>query len=75
MRNDTFNPCENCPSKKDTSRTRVILTDGGSDERYFLSLTPDQINLLEFLKNNYIDFNDNNTSFDVVEDYEDWEEI
>lgn len=75
MRDDIFNPCINCPSKKDTKRNKVILINGGNDERYFLSLTPDQVNLLEFLKENYIDFNDNNTNFDVIEDYEDWEEI
>lgn len=75
MRDDTFNPCTNCPSKKGTTRTKVILMDGGNDEKHFLSLTSDQVRLLEFLKDNYIDFNDHNTTFDVLDDYEDWEEI
>lgn len=75
MRDDTFNPCTNCPSKQDTKRTKVILTDGGCDEKHLLLLTKDQINLLEFLKDNYVDFNDNNTSIDVIEDYDDWTTI
>jgi hypothetical protein len=75
MRDDTFNPCTNCPSKKDTKKNKVVLMDGESDEKHFLLLTPDQVRLLEFLKDNYIDFNDRNTTFDVLDDYEDWEEI
>ena len=72
MRDDTFNPCTNCPSKKDTKRSKVILEDGNNGEKYFLLLTNDQINLLEFLKDNYVDFNDNSTDFDVLEDDDDW---
>lgn len=72
MRDDTFNPCTNCPSKKDTKRSKVILEDGRSGEKHLLLLTNDQINLLEFLKDNYVDFNDNATDIDVIEDYDDW---
>lgn len=75
MRDDTFNPCTNCPSKKEAKRTKVILTDGGSDEKHLLLLTNDQIKLLRFLKDNYVDFNDNNTDIDVIEDYDDWATI
>jgi hypothetical protein len=75
MRDDTFNPCTNCPSKKDTKRMRVILEDGGNEERHLLLLTQDQVNLLEFLKDNYIDFSDNKTYYDVLEDYDDWTTI
>lgn len=75
MKGDMFNPCENCPSKKDTKRTKVILEDGNNGEKHLLLLTNDQINLLEFLKDNYVDFNDNNTNFDVIDDDEDWATI
>ena len=75
MRDDTFNPCTNCPSKKDTKRTKVILENGRNEEKHLLLLTNDQINLLEFLKDNYVDFNDNGTYYDVIDDDEDWEEI
>lgn len=75
MRDDTFNPCTNCPSKKDTKRTKVILEDGNNGEKHLLLLTNDQINLLEFLKDNYVDFNDNGTNFDVIDDDEDWATI
>lgn len=72
MRDDTFNSCTNCPSKKDTKRFKVILEDGRNEERHLLLLTQDQVNLLEFLKDNYIDFNDNGTYYDVIEDDDDW---
>lgn len=72
MRDDTFNPCTNCPSKKDTKRTKVILEDGNNGEKHLLLLTNDQINLLEFLKDNYVDFNDNGTDFEIFDDDDDW---
>lgn len=72
MRDDTFNPCTNCPSKKDAKRTKVILEDGNNGEKHLLLLTNDQINLLEFLKDNYVDFNDNGTDFEIFDDDDDW---
>lgn len=72
MRDDTFNPCTNCPSKKDTKRTKVILEDGNNGEKYLLLLTNDQVNLLEFLKDNYVDFNDNSTCFEIFDEDDDW---
>lgn len=72
MRDDAFNPCTNCPSKKDTKRTKVILEDGNNGEKYLLLLTNDQVNLLEFLKDNYVDFNDNSTSFEIFDEDNDW---
>ena len=72
MRDDTFNPCTNCPSKKEKERTRVILEDGRNEEKHLLLLTNDQINLLEFLKDNYVDFNDNSTGFEIFDEDDDW---
>lgn len=72
MRDDTFNPCTNCPSKKDTKRSKVILEDGNNGEKYLLLLTNDQVNLLEFLKDNYVDFNDNSTGFEIFDEDDDW---
>jgi hypothetical protein len=75
MRDDIFNPCANCPSKKEKERTKVILEDGRNEEKHLLLLTNDQINLLEFLKDNYVDFNDNGTDFEIFDDDEDWATI